>query len=919
MKTSSLIICALVLVALAVAGYCYEVDHPVYSPTGEVDELKEEVAKVMQMSDEDLRELIHEKTDFSLVGCENCRGGSNAGRHAEFEWSIDTPHQITCAHCGQVYPTEKYPMDQTVTVVNPRGEKQEYHYYQADDGRTYFWDSKIRGVQKGYLSARAKDLAVLYHLTENEEYAHKAAVIIHRFAEVFPGWPIRGYDAHNESPWADIQIKPSEGQKGSAFYDSKILDPDYEGTYVTVGETPMNMPYWAGKWSRWFYGDIPRSLFEAHDLICESGAYEKIGPGARETVERDLLRLSVETLEKWPQRFGNMDGHRIMGYVVAGRVLGEPDWVHYAVNWVQKILQKSYFYDGMWHEGTAGYHRQITNRLAKVPSLADGYTDPPGYTYDKTGERFDDLKMTRDLPALERSINAVGKLALPLEEGTNNSHYAATHDNWWNKNAYPFPCHESEPKLLPGMGHAVLGFGEEQNQMQAHLHYSGASGHDHRDTLNIILHAKGVELLSEFGYCRTSLRGWSACTAGHNTVVVDETEQTRGFAGNLRLFASAGPDVFAAEADGTSRYEGIADVYQRALVSVRVGETDGYVFDVFNVIGGSTHDWMLHSYANEDPDLEVSLPLNPVDGTMYRHITDLRHATTENSWHMTHTCEDGTSLKTHLLGAPDTTVIAGRCPSIRQAANDESRTYDYHMPIVAVRHSSDTDEPLSSTFVAVHEPYAGEEGPFITRVLPMSVQGPAEALAVGVFTDEFSDYIIYTGPSQEYARVSIEGAPIIFEGRLVHIRARNGYPVHAHILDGSMVQVGEATIRTAGALEGTITGVERHEAGDARNGFMTDTVLPESVNLSAQVMIMTHGDGSTHGYTIEKVENTDRGSFICVKDEPGLRIENNTTTQIYFPHRTIEKKNTFRICAETLVRFDDEANPSVERTTSPVQ
>ncbi|MFP3904422.1 MAG: heparinase II/III family protein, partial [Armatimonadota bacterium] len=904
------------LMCLCVISCSYDVQHPVYSPTAEVDELLPEVQKVMEMSDEEIRGLISDKTDFSHVGCEACRGGSEYGRAARFTWSIDNPWQITCEHCGQVYPSDKYPMDKTLTIVNPVGEEQEYHYHQAEDGRAYFWNCKIRGFIKNYMAGRAYDLAVLYHLTGEEKYAHKASVIVHRFAEVYPAWPIRGFDGYQESPWADIQFKPSEGQKGSAFYDSKILEPDYQGNYITIGETPMNMPYWAGKWSRWFYGDIPQALFKTHDLIYQSDAYETISPDARETVERDLLRLSVDTIQKWPKRYGNMDGHRIMGFVMAGRILGEPDWVHYAVNWVQELLEKSYFYDGMWHEGTACYHRQITNRLAAIPDLADGHTDPPGYTYEPTGRRFDDLKMTRDLPALDRSIKAVYKLTLPLEQGKNKSLYAATHDSWWDKKSHGFTCTKSEPQLLPGMGHAVLGWGEDANQMQAHLHYSGASGHDHRDTLNIILHAKGTELLSEFGYCRTTLRGWSNCTPAHNTVVVDETEQTRGFAGNLMLFAPAGPEVFAVEADGTSRYESIADIYQRALVFARIGEEDGYLFDVFNTRGGQSHDWMLHSYANEDPELDVSLPLSSVDGTMYTHITDLRLAVTDEQWSMTHTCEDGSALKTYMLGATDTEVIAGRCPSIRPAPNDESKTHDYHMPIVAVRRTGPEDEDLSSTFVAVHEPYKEDTSIVAVRSLP--VQGAPDAVAVAVVMDDFTDYIIHTGPSLESARVSLEEMAITFDGRLAHIRAKNGTPQRMHIFDGSMLKVGDNTLQTAGPLQGTITGVERHEAGDARNGFATDTGIPEGVELAGQTLILTHGDGSTHGYTIESVQNTGQGSFISVEDEPGLRIEGNTTTQIYFPHRTIEGPNTFRICAEALMRVDEEGQASIERMTSPV-
>ena len=196
--------------------------HPVYNPTGDVAKLKQSVPRVMRMSDDEISEFISDKTDFSLVGCEDCRGGAEGGRSAIFEWSIDQPHQIKCKHCGHLYPSKKYPMDKTLKIVNPVGREQEYHYYQAQDGRTYFWNAKVRGYIKGYFAGRAYELALLYHLTKEPQYAHKAAVILHRFAEVFPGYPIRGYDAHSVSPWKDIQIKPGAGRQGSAFYDSRI-------------------------------------------------------------------------------------------------------------------------------------------------------------------------------------------------------------------------------------------------------------------------------------------------------------------------------------------------------------------------------------------------------------------------------------------------------------------------------------------------------------------------------------------------------------------------------------------------------------------------------------------------------------------------------------------------------------------------
>ncbi len=173
MKTSANFADIAVLLLISFTGHCYEVEHPVYAPTGDVAELTESVEKVMQTTDEQIRLLIQEKTDFNRVGCENCRGGAEAGRAALFEWSIDSPHQVTCSHCGHVYPSDEYPMDKTIAIVNPIGETQEYHYHQADDGRAYFWDAKIRGFIKGYFARQAKDLAVLYHLTGEQKYARQ--------------------------------------------------------------------------------------------------------------------------------------------------------------------------------------------------------------------------------------------------------------------------------------------------------------------------------------------------------------------------------------------------------------------------------------------------------------------------------------------------------------------------------------------------------------------------------------------------------------------------------------------------------------------------------------------------------------------------------------------------------------------------
>jgi len=891
-----------------IVGWTYQVQHPVYDPTGDVANLQESVAKVMEMRDEKISALISDKTTFSIVGCAHCRGGRESGRSATFEWSIDNPHQIRCAHCGQVYPSPDYPMEKVVEIVNPIGEEQQYHYYEAEDGRTYFWDAKIRDFIKGYFAGRAYDLALLYHLTKEPAYAHKSAVILRRFAEVFPGYCIHGYcPGFSELPEFG-STKPGSDKCGSTLYDIKVYLEHYSGP-----------PYWAGKWSRWFYGNIPMGLFQAHDLICDNGAYEELGGAAKQLIENDLLRASVESIQLWPKRWGNMDGHRIMGFVVAGRVLGEADYVHFAVNWFKELLQKSYFYDGMWHEGTASYHKQITNRLAMVPDLANGHSDPVGYTYAETGERYDDLQMQRDIPALDRAINSVFKLALPVQPN-GRSFFAATHDSSWSKVAWGFSRTRSESLLLPGMGHAVLGMGDNESQVQVHLHYSGSYGHDHLDMLNIILHSKGVELLSDLGYHRTSLRGWSSCTQSHNTVTIDEQNQNGKLAGNLLLFAPKGPDVFAAEADGTSRYVGVADVYQRTIVLVKAPGDEAYVVDVFRTTGGSVHDWMQHGYANENQRFETSVSLSPTDGTLYTHIKNLRHGSTDGQWDMIFHCENGVALKTHMLGAEGTQLIVGEVPSLRLTGSDETRIYDYWMPIVAVRRGApapegaDRAQPLSSTFVAVHEPYA--ESTFIDSVEQLPVAGPVDAVAVAVKMGSITDYIISTNQQAPYERETlVPSLNLSFRGRLALVRRQDGKVKWAYIFDGAELAMEDLYVKTAGPLTGQITAVQRQEAGAENNAFVTDSQLPEETDLSGEILIITHGDGTAHGYTIDRAERAGQTTLIHVLDEPGLEITEDETKMVYFPHRTIKGRNTFRIAGSTLLRCDEQGQRTLRSTT----
>lgn len=58
---------------------------------------------------------------------------------------------------------------------------------------------------------------------------------------------------------------------------------------------------------------------------------------------------------------------------------------------------------------------------------------------------------------------------------------------------------------------------------------------------------------------------------------------------------------------------------------------------------------------------------------------------------------------------------------------------------------------------------------------------------------------------------------------------------------------------------------------------------------------MTHANGFRHGYEIDRVEREGGKATIILTHEHGLRIDEGTTQEVYFPQRTVAGPNTFEI------------------------
>ena len=107
---------------------------------------------------------------------------------------------------------------------------------------------------------------------------------------------------------------------------------------------------------------------------------------------------------------------------------------------------------------------------------------------------------------------------------------------------------------------------------------------------------------------------------------------------------------------------------------------------------------------------------------------------------------------------------------------------------------------------------------------------------------------------------------------------------------------GDFALRSPAArYEGIIESATRKAAGAAEDALITATTLPEGEHLAGQWMIVTHGNGRTHGYQIARVRRESDKSVVVLADDHGLEISGQETEECYYPRRKMGGPNRFVI------------------------
>lgn len=875
------VIIALLLVLTVTAAVAEHPYLPASIKSADAASYRASVEKFMAMSEAQALAIIPEQSGIYFTDCPNCEfgiqeGQFQGGRDAKFTpWDPANPLVMKCAYCGHQYPSEKFPMAKTLEVHGPNGQAAKFPYWEDEKGYRHFFEARINYHRIRYMEDMAWRLGRAYWITKDVAYARRCAVILQRFAEVFPG-----YCYHFDYPFTQKEIK-----------DGNVADKDFRPVYRVA------------RWTWWAYLDVPTRLIEAYDFIYTSGELEKLAAEKGRDVKPEIEAFFTESVRQVmanPDDLTNMSPGMWADFIQAGRALQQPAWVHEAISRLERFVATGFNYDGTWSEGAPAYHSQVVGNLQSVLNAAAGYSDPADYKHPETGRRFDNLDLQTALPAVKRVGVSLAQMRLP------NGRFVPVHDTWSTNGGAALKA--SEPWLLPGIGHGCLGGGEGDVQWQVHLTWSPGMGHAHEDGLSLILFAQGQELLSDLGYTHSRDRAWTLPTVSHNTVVIDHLNQVanRETQGRLRYFDTANPACQIVSVDNPQVYPQLAQTFRRTLVAVN-GE---YVVDLFDVAGGQQHDYFLHGCADVAGTVQATdgakpLPLLAVasllpagtafaearnegecglaakPGWPYGYLRDVQRVpgdlpgTVAVDYQLT---DNPARLPAYLVTQPGDQLFTGRNPAVRGAKENDGNLRDCWRPFAMLRRSGG-----QSLFASV---LSLTPEPLTVRTL----NAPGKPLVLEITRGERRDLVLLRPRGLATAW---QQQPLTANAELVVIRG--GAQPALTVVDGQ-ARWGSHSVQTKPAEPAKLL------AADGPAGTLT--VAGELLPPAGTVVLLDQAGQRVSPFTVVKAERVGTSSRLTVAEGVGLTYDAATQTSTFIcqPKTTHQGAHVVRVMPVAHVR-----------------
>jgi hypothetical protein len=752
----------------------------------------------LKVPDDKLSYWIPDLTPFRVVDCPKCGAGWR------FAWGGGYD-RLVCKKCGFAWPDPDYPESESATFPDPVGGSQTIPYYKGKPSTVYGASQKEVYRLSGHLRYRRLGklgnvgaLGKVYALTGERKYAERTRAVLLRLAEVYPHY---------------------------LPHDWNRIYPDYRNLQ-------------SGKLCGWKLTDASRfiQLATAYDLTYNSGVYsDEDKVRIEEGCFREFARLMTATS---PRGCCINDGPTAMGGgALAGLMLGSHETIAWAVeppDGFLGFLEEYFVRDGHWYEASPSYEGMSVNPLYVVPEALRGYSDPPNY--DEPG-RYDGLDLFQQ-PLLRKLLIAGAYEIMPdgAMPPTNDSVWQARFPRrraemqaYWYPDATSqgimawqfggseevsgdeyalfrrdpdFAPEEHEALNLsarsvvrPGVGWGILRTGDSRTDAAVFLDYGPrGSGHGHPDRLNIIYYDYGAELVTDMGYLGWGHPNhpWIRATASHNEVIVDGKPQANG-GGELEAFAGDGA-IQGMIASTPAAYPGVVETYRRHLVMVDHGPGRRYLVDLFEVKGGTEHQYAFHG--DGETFAAEGLAFHPLDAkdlgdpaTGYQFMEGVEQASTDDtvSCRWTSDPDTGLGVRLRLLGAPGTRLVHAEANGLRDHGAPFAKVRMH--PILVRRQGPE------NRFLAVIDAVKGRavSTDAIRRLDTRTSAGWAEA--VEIRAGDRTDVVVFASSEAATAGVTVpEHSGVTFHSRLGYASFRAGMADHLWLLGGTQAAAGELAL-----------------------------------------------------------------------------------------------------------------------------
>ncbi len=386
----------------------------------------------------------------------------------------------------------------------------------------------------------------------------------------------------------------------------------------------------------------------AYDMVRNSKVFTVQD---KKNIKDKLILPMLHNMDKNKAGKSNWQSWHNAAMITLGIVFEAPEWVDKGINapknGFRSQLKTSITDDGLWYEGSMGYHYYALSALVYAAQATEGtdidlwhspelikmlrvpalYAMPGG-----TQPRFNDSVKSRP-----KFNSAVGEAAwaalkdpqlismLPMRRSWDSVRYGRDLKVFADKEPVKLTS-----TLLAASGHAILRRGGTKGLVAAFSFAPYHGFHSHFDIMNFVLFGYGRELGVDPGRATSQAyrlpihKFWYKGTIAHNTVLLNYQPQQGATASKL-LFFENNANYVATAAKTSSAYPGCTQTRLLAL-------TNDYllVIDLLAAKKPSIFSWLYH---NEGVEVSTDISMKTVDvgklGPGFNYIRDAKSGVTE--------------------------------------------------------------------------------------------------------------------------------------------------------------------------------------------------------------------------------------------------------------------------------------------------